>query len=671
MTTSTVLARRARGGWAAPLGGGIVVVLVAGLAFEPAIADLPVPGFVARFNPVRLGAALGFGLTGAAVVGTDASNRIGWLMVGIGGSQALSMFLEGYGVVALHEPGAGLVAGDWAIAFASALWAGPYLAVPALLLLLVPDGRLPHPRWWPVAALAAGAGVVGGAGWFLLPPADFDVALHPAGHEPGPPTWSSAPALATAGGVLAVVALVGAVAAVVVRYRRASRLVRGQLAWIVVGGALTPVLGLTGFALGADGAWVAAAATVPLPLAIAVAVGRFGLWDRDGLLARVLVGTVLVGGVLAGYLLVVSTLGAVLGETTGASLVATAAVAIAVVPAHRWAVRWANRLVHGDPENPAVVLRRLGARLESLAGSDVTAEACREIAAATRASGVEVVVDDERVASWGTGGPHVVRIALHRGGVPLGELRVAHAGNLGPASLDLLRELAPHVGVVAAAAQLDRELVRSRARLLAARDDERGRLERELHDGVGPTLAALALELDRGRLLVRSDAESAMAVLDQLADRLRETAAAVRGLVTDLRPPPLDELGLPGALEAEARRFAASDVRFEVRAPDLPALPADVELSCFRIAAEAMTNVVRHAQATTCRVQVEVREGALVLVVADDGVGFADSPPRGGTGLRSMRERAELIGGELVVASAAGGGTTVRAVLPLGERASG
>lgn len=649
------------------LGGGIVVLLVAALAFEPRIAELPVPDFAARFNPLRAVAALGFGLTGATVVSADSRNRVGWLMFVLGASQALSMLLEGYGIVGIHAPDPGPAWPDAALAVALLVWAWPYFSIPALLLLLVPDGRLPSPRWRPVAFTAIAAGLVAAAGWFLLPPGDSDVDLHPEGFRTVMPTWADAGVLTVAGGLLATAALIGGVAAMIVRRRSAPPAVRRQLTWVLAGGALSVVLGLTGVALGSGGVWVAAAAVLPLPLGIAVAVGRFALWDEDGLLRRLLVGAVLAAGVLACYLVVVLWIGGLLGETTGPTLVAIAAVAVAVVPAHRAVVRWANRLVYGEPEDPAAVIGRLGARLDAVARGDVLREVCRELATAVRASGVSVIVDDEQAAMWGEPGRTVAVIPLHHAGTTIGELRVSRSGNLSAAALSLLRDLAPHVAVVANSWQLDRELDRSRERLLAAREDERARLQRELHDGVGPTLAALAIQLDQGRLLVDTDTDAAIAVLEGLSDRLRETVSAVRSLVTELQPPPLDELGLRGALQAESRRFRASGVEFRLHIPDLPPLPAAVELACFRIASEAMTNVVRHARAQTCDVSLAVARGILTLSVADDGCGFSGDGPAPGVGLRSMRERAALLGGGLEIDGERGRGAVVRLVVPVDE----
>ena len=188
-------------------------------------------------------------------------------------------------------------------------------------------------------------------------------------------------------------------------------------------------------------------------------------------------------------------------------------------------------------------------------------------------------------------------------------------------------------------------------------------MQRDLHDGVGPMMAALALELDRGRLLFAHDPASGEAVLDQLSGHLREAVRAVRTLVHDLRPPPLDELGLVGALEVLSRQLAPTTPDVAVVEHGLDrAIPADVELAAYRIASEAMTNVVRHAAAARCEVSVVGDEDRLVVTVRDDGLGFGGEC-HDGTGRRSMAARAEELGGTVRIDSGRRG-TTVTATLP-------
>ena len=180
-----------------------------------------------------------------------------------------------------------------------------------------------------------------------------------------------------------------------------------------------------------------------------------------------------------------------------------------------------------------------------------------------------------------------------------------------------------------------------------AREEERRRLRRDLHDGVGPTLASMAQRIDAATYIVRDNPDEAIALLQGLKGQVRSTLADIRRLVYALRPPALDELGLLAAVREHAAQVAGgSDLQVLVEAPEaLPPLPAAVELAAYRIALEALTNVVRHAQARTCRIRFAVvnadsRPG-LRVEICDDGVGLpADHCV--GVGLTSMREREVL-----------------------------
>jgi len=210
------------------------------------------------------------------------------------------------------------------------------------------------------------------------------------------------------------------------------------------------------------------------------------------------------------------------------------------------------------------------------------------------------------------------------------------------------------------------ELQRARERLVAAREEERRRLRRDLHDGLGPALAGAALKVEAAENLLETDAETASGLLDDARAEIQDAVADVRRLVYALRPPALDELGLVGALREQAERLEVGErVRVEVDAPEgLDSLPAAVEVAAYRIALEAMTNVARHAQAHACVVRISVN-GALELEISDDGHGLP-TDYRAGVGISSMRERAEELGGTCGVEQVDGHGTRVLACLPLG-----
>ena len=209
------------------------------------------------------------------------------------------------------------------------------------------------------------------------------------------------------------------------------------------------------------------------------------------------------------------------------------------------------------------------------------------------------------------------------------------------------------------------ELQRSREGLVSAREEERRRLRRDLHDGVGPQLAALMLELETAGELV-SDKPEASTLMAKLSKRAKEVVSDVRHSVHALRPPTLDELGLVGALKEGAIQYSPAGLRVSVESTgELSHLPAAVEVACYRIVQEAMANVVRHAGASRCSVRIRLDEkaGTLIIEVEDDGRGIRDED-RAGVGMSSMRERTEELGGRCTVRPLAGGGTLVRAVLP-------
>lgn len=250
---------------------------------------------------------------------------------------------------------------------------------------------------------------------------------------------------------------------------------------------------------------------------------------------------------------------------------------------------------------------------------------------------------------------------------------------LSEADRRLLGDLARQAEVAVHAVGLTADLQRSRERLVTAREEERKRLRRDLHDGVGPTLTGLALQLNAARKLVAGDrAEDAGQTLARLEKRTQETIAEMRRLVYGLRPPALDDLGLVPSIRQQARSHGMVDPPaeagtddprdapvFSLQVPDpLPPLPAAVEVACYRIAQEAITNVSRHARAGRCSVRASVDGAVLELEIADDGMGMPGDRTVG-VGLSSMRERAEELGGTLAVETGREGGTRVLARLPL------
>jgi signal transduction histidine kinase/DNA-binding CsgD family transcriptional regulator len=259
-----------------------------------------------------------------------------------------------------------------------------------------------------------------------------------------------------------------------------------------------------------------------------------------------------------------------------------------------------------------------------------------------------VTADGEALATaGGPPPPGVRRLPLVHAGTTVGDL-VVGGGRRRRRDEDVLAELAGALAPVVQAARLHDDLVRSRERLVVAREEERRRLRRDLHDGLGPTLAGLTLKLDTARNLL-GDAP----LLREMRDDVQATVADVRRLVEGLRPVSLDELGLAEALRRLVDRTPPDGPQVQLVTDDADSPAAAVEVAAYRIVQEALTNVLRHSGARSCDVTVRGRNGSLVVSVADDGRGAAGTGGRG-SGLETMRERAEELGGSLVLLPRAG-----------------
>ncbi len=261
-----------------------------------------------------------------------------------------------------------------------------------------------------------------------------------------------------------------------------------------------------------------------------------------------------------------------------------------------------------------------------------------------------------------------MQIPLLYGQEPIGVVLVApRVGEIGLGPIDrrLLDDLARQAGVAVHAVRVTAELQHSREQLVTTREEERKRLRRDLHDGLGPALATMTLQADTARGLVRREPDEAEALLESLTQQAQTTMQDVRRLIHALRPPVLDDLGLEAALRSLLSPLDRSGFTTRFEAPDnLPPLSAAVEVALYRIAQEALNNVVKHARAHNVALRLDVDGGHVVLGVADDGRGIATDRVAG-VGLASMRERAEELGGTCIVKSEGGGGTRVVARLPV------
>ena len=427
------------------------------------------------------------------------------------------------------------------------------------------------------------------------------------------------------------------------------------------------------------------AAMLLVPLSIGFAILRHRLFDINLIINRTLVYGALTAGVVALYVLVVGALGQLLqvsGNLT-VSLIATGLTAVLFHPLRTRLQRGVNHLMYGERDEPYAVLSRLGQRLEaSLTPDAMLPTVARTVAEALKLPYVAIEIgQDGPMETTAIGKPveNPVRLPLTYGGETVGQMVLGPraGGPFTPADAALLEDLAHQTAIAVHAVTLHREAVRlsadlqrSRELLVTAREEERRRLRRDLHDGLGPRLAAQSLKVGSARMLYDQDPKTADTLLSELESDIEATLAEIRRLVYDLRPPALDELGLVGAIRDAAERHtsqAADGLHISVHAPDkLPPLSAAVEVASYRIVQEALANVTHHAGAADCVVRLTVTD-ELQIEVSDDGIGIPKEH-RSGVGLHSMRERAEELGGTCIVGRSASGGTRVLARLPLPDR---
>jgi signal transduction histidine kinase len=504
---------------------------------------------------------------------------------------------------------------------------GQWLWVPAVgllgiyLLLLFPDGRLPSRRWRPLAWLY---GVV-----ILLLSVSVGLAPEPLQNLGGvrnPFGLQEHPWVADVFYVvlpLLPLCILASAFNLVLRCRRSRGEERQQIKWIAFAASIVGLLFLIGIIMMFSYAFepplwtklldsVAVLSYAGIPIAVGIAVLKYRLYDIDLVINRTLVYGALTVSVVGIYVLVVGYLGALFQtrDDLFISLLATGLVAVLFAPLRERLQRGVNRLMYGERDDPYAVVTRLGQRLEATLAPDAvlptiiaTVKEALKLPYAAIALAKNGVAAPRIAASVGKPAAEPLRLPLTYQGEPVGELVLgprAPGETFGSADRRLLEGLARQAGVAAHAVRLTADLQRSRERLVAAREEERRRLRRDLHDGLGAQLAGLNVQAGTLRRLIPQDPAAADGLVAELREELRGAIADIRRLVYDLRPPALDDLGLVAALHRLAERYGSEggQPRVVVEATeDLPPLPAAVEVAVYRIAQEALTNVVHHAQA--------------------------------------------------------------------------
>jgi two-component system NarL family sensor kinase len=543
-----------------------------------------------------------------------------------------------------------------------------------LALLLFPDGRLPSRRWRvAVWALAIGLGVT----VVFLALTVWDVpSLLIDPNQPVPRRAQITWRIAQAGLLVVTATTLGAAASLVARWRHADGDTRQQLKWLAAAAASIPLIVLLQ-SPPLEFQVLEVYIAVVVPAAAAVAILKYRLYDIDLYLNRSLVYATLTLVVIGAYAGIVTLLGALLATSAPQlpALVATGVIALLFQPLRERVQRGANRLLYGDRQDPYAVVSRLGGRLEqALDPAAVLPQVAQTVAEALQVPYVAIELGSDSgsrlVASHGRRGIDPEAFPMTYQGQVVGQLLVSPRSpseSFTASERDLLQSLARQAGLAAHAARLTADLQRSREQLVRSREEERRRMRRELHDGLGPSLAGMTMQVGAARALLAADADPIDRLLHNLEQQLQACIVEVRRLVDDLRPRALDQLGLVGAIRQQVNAFSAAadgdTLEITVDGPDeLGELPAAVEVAAYRIATEAVTNTVRHAAARRCEVRLQLQDG-LVVEVSDDGVGLRDRDPVG-VGLTSMRERAEELGGSLTVEGLPEHGTRIRAELP-------
>jgi len=603
----------------------------------------------------------------------------------------LSFYLLAFGVysgpfeLADPVPAAGVASFVWNVFFT------PLIIYPAtcFLFLLFPDGRF-APDWSRWLALAA----------LIIAPVMAITSFMYFGSDSRPA------ALLVASSLPPVAVMLGVLYAQFYRYRHiASGEERQQIKWVVYGLGIMLIIQIAtsfpyfwSFTL-PEGSpypfWLALTTALyflsfaALPVSLTIAIMRYRLYDIDILINRTLVYGALSAILIGLYVVVVGSLSILfqIKNNLLISLMVTGLVAVLFQPLRAWLQARVSRLLFGDRDNPAIVLARLGEQIEAnVALGELLVGILETVSKSLKLpyAAVELGSGEEAITAAEYGRPlHTTeRLPLVTRGKQIGHLIVSPRSpghGFSAAERLLLENIARQTGTAVYAGQLYADLQNSRQKIVTAREEERRRLRRDLHDGLGPTMAGQTLKLDAAIDLISGDPKTgqgknpagATKLLLELKEQTQESVKNIRRIVYALRPPALDDLGLIPAIQAhvdqQSRSLGRLQVKVNARQEELPPLPAAVEVVVYRIILEAFTNVLRHAQAQTCQINLSVTEDPprwLHMEIVDDGRGLSHDVKHG-VGLSAMRERVEEVGGAFKIESMPDEGTLVWARIPI------
>ncbi|MGZ4136200.1 MAG: sensor histidine kinase [Actinomycetota bacterium] len=645
--------------------------------------------------------SIAYCVSGLAIVRRAPSNAVGWLCFLVAASLLLGLTFTEYAIFAIRTDPRSLPAPGALLAIAEPT---PVVALSAIILIvhLFPTGRPIGPRW----RLFVLSSVVGAVLPMVISPlirhrivevwSDELSHAHVSARDPLG-IVSSPPFAGTATLALALLSLIGALAAVaslVVRRRRADNVERQQLRWLTtiagVAAAWILVMFPTMIALGPNGPagavfWLVATPLVALgpPIAIGIGIVKYRLFDVDVVIRKTVIVTVVAVALLAVYLGVLA-----LATVSNVSrvIVGIALLVVTFNPVRRAATSIADRVAYGRRASSYEVLAGFSRRMaEAYANEDVLQRMASILQSGTgaRSATVWLRVGNELRAEATAGEPLEARpvhaedelpqlpgeaVEVRHDGELLGALSVVMPANdpIDHARRDLVTDMASQAGLVLRNVRLIEELRGSRQRLVAAQDQERRRIERNIHDGAQQQLVALAVKLRLADSLVGRDEEKAHAMLSQLQTEAQEALDDLRDLARGIYPPLLADKGLVAALEAQARK---SPLPVSVEVADVGRAGQDVEAATYFCVLEAMQNAAKYAAASNVTVRLAREDGSLRFSVSDDGAGFDPSTTPPGSGLTNMRDRLEALGGSVEVRSRVGGGTRVDGTIPM--RATG
>lgn len=608
-----------------------------------------------------------FPAVGALVLVRQPRNRCGWVLLS-GGLLSVSAFSHQWAYDGGAEPGSlpGLPVATWLAAWTFM----PYWFQSTLLPVLFPDGGAPSRRWRPFVAAVLVVAAIGTVAAMFKPDADVEGLglANPLGigASSTKATW-----IAVQYGAVSILFLVAtpiAIVGLLYRQRRAVGRARAQLQWLLFGFLSFFILSLAALASGPAEDAVSVLALLVIPASVAVAVVRHGLLDIEVVINRTILYAVLTGASIAAYAGLVAAAGTWAGgaQSRGPAIAAVVVASAALVRGRMQ--RLVDRWLFGLRRDPYAVVDRVGARVADARGPvDAIAGLVTSLRDALSLPFAELETGEAGGVSFSSGQPtaEVEELPLAAGGRHVGVLRIGHrhrGEQFRPEERSALTDVARRASSLIHSAAMAADLQRSREEIVLAREEERRRLRRDLHDGLGPELAGMALQLEALAARLPIDPDLA-ARAGRLGDRLQQAVSEVRRVVDGMRPAAVDELGLAEAIRQLVAGAGEMAVVVDVP-PSLGELPAAVEVAAYRIAAEAFTNAVRHSGASRCRVYAGRQESWLVVQVVDDGRGFG-TEATAGVGLESLHDRAAEVGGSVEIVSTPGTGTSVAARLPL------